>query len=106
VRRTGKPYRQIPRQIAKMAQTADVQATDKPYDLLHSFLVAQYRRDGVIENLDGLDEHWRDLVGAVNHEARGSNRQMPRELSDLPHELVSLAAHAAVVRRRRRAVLL
>ena len=106
VRRAGKPYRQIPGQIAKMAQTADIQAPDKPYDLLHSLLVAQHRRDGVIENLDALDEHWRDLVGAVHHEARGSNRQMSRELSYLPHEFVSLAAHAAVVDGRRRAVLL
>jgi hypothetical protein len=104
--RAGKLYRQIPRQIAKMAQAANVQASDETYDLLHSLFVAQHRRDGVIENLDALDERWRDLVGAVHHEARGSNRQMPRELSDLPHELVSLAAHAAVVRQRRRAFLL
>src|SRR6516225_4665173 len=62
------------------------------------FFVAQHRREGVIESLDALDERWRDLDCGVHHEARGGNRQMPWEHGDLPHDLVSLAAHAAVVR--------
>src|SRR6516225_509473 len=57
------------------------------------FFVAQHRRDGVIESLDALDERRRNLRHGVHHEARAGNRQMPWEHGDLPHDLVSLAAH-------------